>query len=126
MICDRGYRGKKKIGVTSVKIPEAGNKSMTTHEKRIARERFRRRAAIEPIIGHLKSDHRLHRNYLKGVVGDVINLMMACAAFNFLKVYPDSLFYMPQISWIYISVFSPTCTGLCLRWHFKGFSGTTN
>ena len=85
MICDRGYRGKKKIGVTSVKIPEAGNKSMTTHEKRIARERFRCRAAIEPIIGHLKSDHRLHRNFLKGSIGDSVNLFMACAAFNFRK-----------------------------------------
>jgi IS5 family transposase len=85
MICDRGYRGKRQIGATSIKIPEAGTKTSSAHEKHQARERFRRRAAIEPIIGHLKSDHRMHRNYLKGVVGDAINLMMACAAFNFRK-----------------------------------------
>lgn len=38
-----------------------------------------------PIIGHLKSDCRLIRNYLKGTVGDSINLMLAAAAFNFKK-----------------------------------------
>jgi hypothetical protein len=38
---------------------------------------FKRRAAIEPIIGHLKSDFRLSRNLLKGQVGDEINVLMA-------------------------------------------------
>ena len=46
------------------------------------RKRFRKRAGIEPVIGHLKSDHRLDRNYLKGFEGDQINVMMATAAFN--------------------------------------------
>ena len=84
-ICDRGYRGKRKIGVTSIEIPESGNRTKTASDKRQARERFRRRAAIEPIIGHLKNDHRMLRNYLKGQVGDSVNLFMACAAFNFRK-----------------------------------------
>jgi hypothetical protein len=43
---------------------------------------FRRRAAIEPRIGHLKSDFRLDRNFLKGQVGDAINLLLAAAASN--------------------------------------------
>ena len=30
----------------------------------------RKRAAIEPIIGHLKHDFRLQRNWLKGSEGD--------------------------------------------------------
>jgi len=47
--------------------------------------KFRRRAAIEPVIGHLKSDHRLSRNYLKGFIGDEINLLMAATAFNLKK-----------------------------------------
>jgi IS5 family transposase len=82
-ICDRGYRGKRKIGTTRIEIPESGNGPKTEHEKRQARAPFRRRAAIEPIIGHLKNDHRMLRNYLKGRIGDSVNLFMACAAFNF-------------------------------------------
>ena len=49
------------------------------------REKFKRRAAIEPIIGHLKSDHRMQRNYLKGFIGDEINLLLAASAFNLKK-----------------------------------------
>ena len=84
-ICDRGYRGKRRIGDTRIEIPESGKGPKTEHEKRQARARFRRRAAIEPIIGHLKNDHRMLRNYLKGRIGDSVNLFMACAAFNFRK-----------------------------------------
>jgi IS5 family transposase len=45
----------------------------------------KRRAAIEPIIGHLKSDFRLSRNLLKGQVGDEINVLMAACAWNLRK-----------------------------------------
>ena len=44
--------------------------------------KFCKRAGIEPVIGHLKSDHRMMRNYLKGTLGDAINTMMAAAAYN--------------------------------------------
>lgn len=54
-------------------------------EKEQKRKKFKRRAAIEPTIGHLKSDHRLSRNYLKGFVGDEINLLLAATAFNLKK-----------------------------------------
>lgn len=46
------------------------------------RKQCRRRAAIESIISHLKADHRMARNYLKGAIGDHINLLMAAAAWN--------------------------------------------
>jgi hypothetical protein len=49
------------------------------------RKRFRKRAGIEPVIGHLKSDHRLNRNYLKGLANDQMNVLQAAAAFNFKK-----------------------------------------
>lgn len=84
-IADRGYRGKKRVGNTEVLTPQPPRKTDTEYQKRKARKRFRRRAAIEPVIGHLKSDHRLKRNYLKGLVGDAINLMLAAAAFNLKK-----------------------------------------
>lgn len=83
-ICDRGYRGKSKIGETRILIPKPSGKA-TAYQRQKARKRFRRRAGIEPIIGHLKSDYRMARNYLKGSVGDSINLMLAAAAFNFKK-----------------------------------------
>ena len=51
----------------------------------LIRKRFRKRAGIEVVIGHLKSDHRLNRNRLKGFIGDRINVLIAAAAFNFRK-----------------------------------------
>jgi len=47
-----------------------------------ARKKFCKRAGIEPVIGHLKSDYRMMRNYFKGTLGDAINTMMAAAAYN--------------------------------------------
>ena len=85
-ICDRGYRGLKQVGDTNILIPGRPKKKDTQCQRRKARERFRRRAAIEPVIGHLKHDHRMARSYLKGAVGDAINLFMAAAAFNFRKL----------------------------------------
>jgi IS5 family transposase len=70
--------------VTSIEIPESNKRTKTASDKRQAKEGFRRRAAIEPIIDHLKSDHRM-RNYFKGQIGDFVNLFMACTGFNFRK-----------------------------------------
>jgi IS5 family transposase len=92
-ICDRGYRDKRKVGVTSIEIPESGRRTKTASDKRQARERFRRRAAIVSIFGHLKSDHRMQRNYLKGQIGDTVNLFMAFVVFNFRKVIRILCFY---------------------------------
>ncbi|HXR86164.1 MAG TPA: transposase, partial [Stellaceae bacterium] len=44
---------------------------------------MKRRAAIEPVIGHMKAEHRMDRNYLKGREGDRINAMLAAAGYNF-------------------------------------------
>jgi IS5 family transposase len=85
-ICDRGFRGKSIVDGTKIIIPKAPGNRSSKYKKQKARKRFRRRAGIEPIIGHLKSDFRLMRNYLKGSLGDSINLMLAAAAFNFRKL----------------------------------------
>lgn len=84
-IADRGYRGRRHYGTTELVIPQRAAAEATPYQKRRARARFRRRAAIEPRIGHLKSDFRLGRNYLKGITGDAINLILAAAAANFRK-----------------------------------------
>ena len=47
---------------------------------------LRRRAAIEPVIGHLKSDTRLDRNYLLGAEGDRINAILSGCGFNVRKL----------------------------------------
>lgn len=86
---DRGYKGKQMIGTTKINIPKPPLKKDTPYQKRKKRKKrkhFRRRAAIEPIIGHLKQDHRVARNFLKGQIGDAINFIMAAAGFNFKKL----------------------------------------
>lgn len=61
-ICDRGYRGKKEINGVTISIPSTQKKQNTQYEITKTKEKFRRRASIEPIIGHLKSDFRLAKN----------------------------------------------------------------
>ena len=50
--------------------------------KTIRRE-MKRRAAVEPVIGHVKAEHRMDRNYLKGRDGDRANAVLAAAGYNF-------------------------------------------
>ena len=83
--CDRGFRGGKRIGDTDIVLPSAPASTVSEYAKRKARKNFGRRSAIEPVIGHLKNDFRLARNYLKGTIGDAINLLLAAAAFNMKK-----------------------------------------
>lgn len=83
---DRGYRGLKQYEQTEIVIPSNPLKRDSDYQKRKKRKLFCSRAAIEPVIGHLKSDHRLNRNFYKGLQGDAINVMLAAAAFNFKRV----------------------------------------
>ena len=80
---DRGYRGKKEAGGTQILIPDVPNKKDSYHTRRKKHKLFCKRAGIEPTIAHLKSDFRLGRNFYKGVFGDVLNLLLAAAAYNF-------------------------------------------
>lgn len=84
-IVDRGYRGVSRVGKTEIIKPMNPKKNATPYEKTKARKRFRRRAAIEPIIGHLKQDFRLSRNYLKGTNGDMANVILSATAYNLKK-----------------------------------------
>lgn len=79
---DRGYRGNTEIDGVKIQIPKPFTKKQTEYEKRKLKKAHSRRAAIEPIIGHLKKDHRLGINFYKGVVGDNINILLAATAFN--------------------------------------------
>ncbi len=81
--CDRGYQGNpKKIGDTAIHLANRRKSSMKPSEWRW----FRRRNAIEPVIGHMKEDHRMDRNYLKGTEGDKMNAILAACGFNLRKL----------------------------------------
>ena len=80
---DRGYRGQETCGETNIMIPGVPKASDSTRTKKKKQRFFRKRAGIEPVIGHCKADHRLGRNFYKGLLGDAINVMLAAAAFNF-------------------------------------------
>lgn len=84
---DRGYKGKSMIGATAVQIPKPFNPKQTTkYKQNKLKKSFRRRAAIEPAISHLKTDHRLSRNFYHGIFGDNINVMLSAAGFNFKRM----------------------------------------
>jgi len=83
-IVDRGYKVKRMIDETEIVIP--GRKENSVYLQNRKRKKCRSRAAIEPIIGHIKSDCRMAKNYLKGRIGDEINSLMAATAFNFRKL----------------------------------------
>jgi hypothetical protein len=92
----------KRVGNAAIVLPGSPSSKATEHIKRKARKDFGRRSAIEPVIGHLKSDFRLARNYFKGSLGDTINLLMAAAAFNcvkWMKALAQSLLFVLMILW---------------------------
>jgi len=92
---DRGYRGIKQIGQTKILIPKAKD---SYYQKRKKHKLFCKRAGIEPTIGHLKADHRLSRNFYKGVKGDAINVLLAAAAYNFKRAMRVLLYLIKRIS----------------------------
>jgi transposase, IS5 family len=75
---DRGYRLKKEDRLPIRTLLPDMKRQMTKEERKLAS----RRQAIEPIIGHLKSDHRLNRCYLKGQTGDAIHAVLCAAGYN--------------------------------------------
>jgi IS5 family transposase len=87
VIYDRGGRGQKQIGNTIISTPDnTPLKGDTEYQKKKKRRKFRRRAAIEPVIGHLKSDFRMGQNYLHGALSPQINAFLAAAGWNLKKM----------------------------------------
>jgi IS5 family transposase len=80
---DAGYRGHNAPPDYKFKIYTSKQKRRVTPQ--IKRE-MRRRAAVEPVIGHLKEDHRMDRNYLAHREGDLNNAVLAAAGYNFRRL----------------------------------------
>ena len=96
---DMGYRNH---GLQDVDVFYSRQKRGIT--KTIKRH-LKRRQAIEPIIGHLKQDGKLGRNYLKGIVGNEINAPLSGAGFNLRTILNKiNLIFQPLLrySWRYL------------------------
>jgi transposase, IS5 family len=85
ILADAGYKGHNAPSSRKFRVYTAGQKRRMTPA--IKRE-MRRRAAVEPVIGHIKNEHRMDRNYLAHSSGDAINAILAAAGYN---LYGDFL-----------------------------------
>ena len=80
--CDLGYRGHDYKGECDVQVVNRFRK----RKPRAILRWWKRRSAIEPVIGHVKSDHYMERNMLAGAAGDRLNAMLAAVGFNLVKL----------------------------------------
>ena len=94
-IADAGYRGHNAPPDYKFRVFTAGQKRRVTPQ--IKRE-FKRRAAIEPVIGHLKAEHRMGRNHLAHRAGDAINAVLAAVGYNFRLLIRWLRFLLPNSS----------------------------
>jgi IS5 family transposase len=90
---DMGYRGHTYQGHVAVHVDKR-RRGRTT--KSLWRW-MKRRAAVEPGIGHLKREHRMDRNRLKGTLGDCINAILSAAGMNFKKLLRQAADFLRQI-----------------------------
>ena len=79
---DRGYKGYTGYFLKTQIYHQGQRRGIS----KSMRSWLRKRSKIEPLIGHLKTDHRMGRNYLLGIDGDKINSILAAAAFNLRKI----------------------------------------
>ena len=94
ILADAGYRGHNAPPPYRFKVYTTGQKRrMTDHIRR----ELKRRSAIEPVIGHLKSDHRMDRNYLALPLGAAVNPVLAAAGYNFRRLLAWLAFWLAWI-----------------------------
>ncbi|MEX2567703.1 MAG: IS5 family transposase [Cyclobacteriaceae bacterium] len=106
VIYDRGGRGCKEALGVKVTTPDKAKAGDSKAKKRRMRRRFRRRAGIEPIIGHLKTDHRMGQNYLHGKTSSQINAYLAAAGWNlkkWMEQWERDGKKLLRLSWLYLT-----------------------
>ena len=94
IFADKGYRGHNAPPDYKFRVFIAGQKRRVTST---IKRQMRRRSAVEPVIGHLKSEHRMGRNYLSDRQGDAINAVLAAAGYNFSLLIRWLRFLLRQI-----------------------------
>jgi transposase, IS5 family len=95
IVVDRGYRGHNAPLTHRFKVYISGQKRRVSES--IKRE-LRRRAAVEPVIGHIKAEHRMGRNYLAYPTGDAINAVLAAVGYNFRRLLAWLAFLLSAIT----------------------------
>ena len=80
IVADAGYKGHNALERHKLKVYTSGQKRGVNGQ---VKRDLRRRAAVEPVIGHLKSEHRMGRSYLAGRAGDANNAVLAAVGYNF-------------------------------------------
>ncbi len=80
VLTDAGYRGHKLPNPWKFRVFVDGQKRRMT---KAIRRLMKRRASVEPVIGHLKAEHRMGRNYLAHRMDDAINAILAAVGYNF-------------------------------------------
>jgi IS5 family transposase len=105
---DRGFRGVTQVGNTQIEIPK-NTKEKSRYKQEVARKRFRARAAIEPTISHLKRNHALGLNFLKGIAGDIHNALLAGIGYNlkvrFNQIKVQLVIWLEFLMFIFTNVF---------------------
>jgi IS5 family transposase len=83
VVADRGYRGHNAPEEHKFRVFISGQKRRVTEQ--IKRE-LRRRSAVEPVVGHLKADHRMGQNFLAHMAGDAAHAVLAAVGYNFRRL----------------------------------------
>ncbi len=83
ILADKGYRGHNAPPAYKFRVFTSGQKRGVTAA---IKRQLKRRSAIEPVIGHLKAEHRMGRNYLWHRAGDAANAALAAAGYNFRRL----------------------------------------
>ena len=100
LLADKGYRGHNAPPDYKFRVFISGQKRGVT--PRIKRE-LRRRSAVEPVIGHLKAEHRMGRNYLWFSQGDANNAVLAAAGYNFRRL----IRWLRLLLWLILAALFP-------------------
>ena len=106
---DKGYRGHGYEGKTQIHLPGKGRGKR--RQTRSERKWQRRRSAVEPLIGHVKHDNRMDRNYLLGRDGDRMNAILAACGYNLRKLLRLLLRLLPGV--LFGEIFPPSIQENC-------------
>jgi len=104
---DKGYKGH---GIEGKKVYISGQKRGMT---RTLKKHLKRRSAIEPHIGHMKSEGKLRRNYLKGTIGDALNALLCAIGHNMRLIWRT-------IRSLFVLIWTHLLANLEIKNHIKG------
>ena len=112
ILADAGYRGHNAPPSHKMRVYTAGQKrGVTKAIKRL----MKRRAAVEPVIGHMKNEHRMGRNHLAHAGGDAINAVLAAAGYNFRRLLA---WLKLLLAWIVYTLCVHKNSGSLRQWFF--------